>query len=376
MKNLLLLLPVILLLSGLKSDNSPCFYSHQLSQGYQTLYPPKDKLFYSKIEIPAQTRDSTRITFLFVNTFNDFKHYEFRQDERSPFQTGEGKFTVNFDKNATDDIRSTLKIKIFSHDNKVREFIMHLSFDPKTVQERSGRPGDKDGFFIHQSEVGFLEIPFDDFMPAPPPDEEKTFLQNQFGSRIKKTSSEKEKIRILAEDVINFLEPYRGIPSSDMDTLSAVSQLMELKLHNKKVYCGNIAEIFFSTCLSFDIPVRKIGLGNTYDDSNNPAIFHSDYHTTLEVFDKDAKAWYLIDLSFYMLEVKMQNGKPMNFIDFWYLLNSPGERDKMIISEYDVKQKKILVSKISQSKKFSNLMDYYKQNQKFCFAHKNGYFSY
>lgn len=364
-------------MEGCHSDNCAEVYSHRFSQGYTTLYPAPDKLFYHKIQITDSTlTDTAAFLFYFINTFSEFHEYEFQQDSGMPVRSSTGEFTVKFDRHAVEDTYSSVKINVILKNGETEIFEMQLSFDPKIVQERNGRHGTRDGLFVRKTEVGFLGIPPGDFVPAPLQEDEKDFLRNEFGSKLKNSASESEKIKILAKEVIDLLEPYRGIPGVAMDTLSAVKQLMRLKLNKEKVYCGNIADIFLGACLSFDIPARKIGLGNTYDDSTDPSIFHSDYHSTVEVFDKETGDWRLLDLSFYLLEVKMKNGKALNFVDFFYLLNSPEERSKMIVSEYDVRQKKVSVVKISRAQNFSKLMDYYKQNQKFFFPHRSGYFSF
>lgn len=368
---------VIFFLHGCHSDTCPPTYSHRFSQGYTTLYPASDKLFYHKIHITdSSSKDTASFVFYFINTFGNFHHYEFRQDNGKAVQSPEGEFIVKFDRHASEDTYSSLKTSVNLTNKKTVTFEMQLSFDPKTVQERNGRYGTKDGLFIRKTDVGFLGILTNDFIPPAPPEDEKEFLRNEFGNKLKSAVSESEKIKILAEEVINMLEPYRGIPGNAMDTLSAVKQLMRLKQNNEKVYCGNIADIFLNACLSFDIPARKVGLGNTWDDVSNPSIFHSDHHSTVEVFNKDEGDWRLVDLSFYLLEVNMETEEALNFVDFFYLFNSPGERNKMTVSEYDVQQKKINVVKISEARNFLKLMDYYKQNQKFFFPHRSGYFSF
>lgn len=377
MKTILIILSGIILFSGCDCDDSARTFPHQFSRGYNTLYPKKEQLFYTKIQITdSLSKDTSGFIFYFLNTLRDFQEYEFQQDTGMPVQKTQGEFTVKFNKHVTEDTFSFIKINVVSKDKKIKKFEMQLSFDPKIVQERSGRTGVKDGLYIRKTDVGFLEIPGEDFIPEPPAEDEKKFLLDEFGDRIKDISTENEKINMLAREVINLLEPYRGIPGNSMDTISAVKQLMEIKLKKGNVYCTNIAQIFLSACLSFDIPARFVGLGNTYDESPDPAIFHSDYHTTVEVFDKEEKSWHLVDLSFYLLEVKSENGKALNFVDFLYLLNSPEEQKRLLVSEYDAEQKKVNVLKIREANNFLKLMDYYKQNQKFFFPHKKGSFSF
>lgn len=358
-------------------DYSGCSYSHRFGRGYTTLYPREDALFYTGIQV-ADSHPSGNAVFLFrfFNTFSLFESYEFRQDNGIPVRTAHHECKVEFSRQATEDTYSTLHINVHSKGGKTSKFEMTLSFDPKIVQERSGRSASKDGLFVRKTGVPFLEILPGDFNADPPGDSDRKFLTGEFGKRITATSTETEKIRILAEDVLDLLEPFRGIPGNEMDTLSAAEQLKLLKQNHGKVYCGNISEIFLATCLSFGIPGRRIGLGNTYDDSKDPAIFHSDYHSTVEIYNKDLQSWVLVDLSFYLLEAKAGNGKIMNLIDFLYLLNSPADREKMVVSEYDPALKKTHIVRVSEAGNFNKLMDFYKQNQRFYFQHKKGFFSF
>lgn len=371
------LLISVIFISGCHCNCYNGSYSHQFSQGYNTLYPPRDELFYREIQkADSSSEDTVSFLFYFVNTFREFYQYEFQQDGGNTVCSDKGEFVVKFNKKAAEDTYSFLKIKVVLKNKEVNTFEMQMSFDPGIAQERSGRKGARDGLFVRKSDVGFLGIMPEDFIPPPPPEDEMEFLRDQFSDQVKNSSTEKEKIKTLAKEIIDLLEPFRGIPSNAMDTLSAVKQLMKLKQSNERVYCGNIADIFLTACLSFDIPARKVGLGNTYDDASDPMIFHSDYHTAVEVFDKEEGAWHLVDLSFYLLEVKMENGRILNFVDFLYLLNSPDAQKEMIVSEYDVKEQKVKEIKISEARNLSRFMDYYKRNQKFVVPHRSGYFSF
>ncbi len=373
-----LIFPIIFLFSGCVWNHSSneIIYSHQLSRGYNTVYPPSEKLFYYKIQVDKIEDSTVFFKFYFVNTCDEFMHYEFKQDNNDLLVTKEGEYIVKFNKNVTVNTYSNITINVVTQNNESHLFEMQLSFDPKIVPEINGRSGAKDGLLIRKTNILFLEIAERDFILCHPNNDEKKFIRDEFGKKLNAAFSEKEKINALAVEVIDLLELYRGIPSNEMDTLSAVEQLMKLKLQKDKIWCGNIAEIFITVCACFDIPAREVGLGNTYNDTSEIAIFHSDYHATTEVYDKDKKSWTLVDLSFYLLGARTKDERTLNFVDFLYLLNSPSEQKNIFVSEYDHELKKIRDVNILEAKNYSMIMDYYKQNQKFYFPHKNGYFSF
>ncbi|MBN4066019.1 hypothetical protein JYT51_01645 [Candidatus Amoebophilus asiaticus] len=348
-------------------------YTHQFKRGYNVVYPAPNDLYYYKIaRVDTGDPDSVSIKLYLKNTYPNFKNYAFQQDDSPHSISQKGEFTFKFSKKVTENTYRNLSIEIITTDDKRQKYSINVSYDPKIVHERSGRTASNNAFIIHETNVAFMEVLSNDFIAYTPDDEDKKIVQKEFGSFLKNATSENEKINILARVIMDSLESNRGVPSNEMNGLSPIEQYFRAKNNQEKVWCGNISDIFVYVCACFDIPARIVGLGNTYYDKSDPVIYHADYHTTTEIYNKNTGSWHLMDLTFYLIDAKTRDGRPLNFVDFLYLINSPEERKNIIISEYDPQEKKTNQVIFTEAKNFSKLMAFYKQNQKFFFPYKQG----
>ncbi|NQY11306.1 MAG: hypothetical protein HRT71_17545 [Flavobacteriales bacterium] len=353
---------------------SKIVYTHQYNKDYIVLYPTANNLYYHEIErvVDSLNLDSIEIKFHLKNTYSNFKDYTFKLNGTIHSTSQEESFSFKFDKKAKYYIFDNLEIAVNTTYDKSDTYTINVSYDPKTIREESGRASTKSGFFVHETTVPFMRIPTDKFIYYQPTEEEKIIGRKVFGDSLQFIESEKEKIRQVAAVVIDAFESNRGIPSDTMDLLSPIDQYLRVKAGKDKAWCGNYAYIFTYACASFDIPARVIGLGNTYSDEADPIICHADHHTLTEVYNKQTQEWQIVDLKYYMLNATNSNGNSLNFIDFWYFLNIPQERENMFAAEYDPKKKEINELPVMQAENYKHLIDYYKQNQKFCYPYRKG----
>jgi len=364
-----------------KIDSTKVIYSHQYSRKYSVIYPTSNNLYYYKLKVIKDSIniDSVSVQISFKNTYSNFKNYTFKLNEFYK-STTEETLTFKFDKNEKKCIYKNIKIDVITTKNESYEYFINVSFDPKILHLKNGRTSTNNGFHIHETDVSFMEILSNKFIVTTPSDEEKLTILTEFGDSINNIKSEKEKIYTLAKIILNTIENNRGIPSDTMNQLSSMEQYYRVKNNLDKFWCGNIAYLFTQVCSSFNIPSRIIGLGNTYSSNYETTIYNANHHTLTEIYNKDNESWEVIDLTFYMLGATNKEGKTLNFIDFWSLINIPQEKNDVIINYYNTDKKKVEKNNISQSKNCIQLLDYYKKDQKACFPYRTkkgyGYYNY
>jgi len=355
-----------------ENTTSQTIYSHRYSKNYNVVYPASNKLFYSKIEsiVSESDQDSVTINFYFKNTYPNFKKYIFKVNDTSHSTSNKEFFSLKFNKNSTENIYKILIIEVITTDNKSHQYSINTSYDSKTINQKNGRASTNNSFYIHETDVSFMGITSDKFLEFTPSKEEKRAAQKEFGACLKNITSERKRINLLAKTILDALEDKRGIPSDSMNTLTPIQQYQRVMNNQDKVWCGNISLLFAYVCSCFDIPARLIGLGNKYTANSYPVIYHSGSHTLTEIYNTTTNKWQVMDLTFYMLEATSDEGELLNFIDFWYLMNMPKEREKILISSYDARKQKINKIPVTRSKKFTIFMGFYKKNQKSCFPFK------
>jgi hypothetical protein len=338
-------------------------YTHQITQGYATVYPAANNLFYTDVlVVDSADVDSLSIKIILKNTYKDFATYTFMLDGINVGSKFSDAFVFRFLRKAKENIYNTLQVGV----NKAT-YKMKVSFDPKQFYANNGRTESENGFFIHETDITFQEIPSAKFIRYQLSDQQKIEARKEFGIALENCKSDKEKVISITTFLLDQLATKRGVPSDAMNDISPLEQYKKAKSEKDKVWCGNLANIFLYACATYDIPARLICLGNTYKEGVDPLIYHADHHSIAEVYYDEC--WHLVDMSFYILDAKSKEGRILNFVDFWHLMNIPLERKGIVISMYDVNEKKIKEITVDKAPKYDRLLTYYKQNQKFSFPY-------
>lgn len=346
------------------SSSVKVIYTHQSSQGYATVYPAANNLFYTDVENVSDSSDtdSLSIKMYFRNSYANFSGYKFLLDEQLASTKFGDAFVFRFSKKAKENVYHTLKVAV--NDDV---YFIKVSYDPKQFLENNGRTTSENGFFIHETDITFQEVSTQKFIRYQLNESEKIEARKEFSIAVENVKSQKEKAQLIATTLLDKLAHRRGVPSDAMNSISPLEQYRKAKNEKDKVWCGNLADIFLYACSAYDLPARLICLGNTFKEGVDPLIYNADHHSIAEVYYDES--WHLIDMSFYVLDAKNKEGRILNFVDFWHLMNIPQERKGLTITIYDLKDKKIKDIPVEQAPKYDRLLTYYKQNQKFSFPY-------
>jgi hypothetical protein len=339
-------------------------FTHQASQGYATVYPANSNLFYTDVVNCSDSNDvdTLSVKIIFNNTYQNFTGYTFFLDGIKQQSLLNDAFVFRFPRKAKENIYHVLQVHL---DSSVYQ--MKVSFDPKQFLVDNGKTTSENGFFIHETNITFQEIPSAKFIAYTLNEQEKNEARKEFAIPLQETKTAKEKVQRITSYLLDKLAKSRGVPSDSMNGISPLEQYKRALCGKDEVWCGNLANIFLYACSSYDVPARLISLGNTFKEVGDPLVYHADHHSIAEVYYDET--WHLVDMSFYILDAKLKDGRVLNFIDFWHLMNIPQERKNIVITQYDLKEKRLKDIPVEKALKFDRLMTYYKQNQKFSFVY-------
>ncbi|TSA51189.1 MAG: hypothetical protein D4R43_01175 [Sphingobacteriales bacterium] len=347
--------------------------SYKYSRQYLALYPPAGEIFYSKLErVKRNDQNICGLNIYLTNTLSDFKAYYF-QINNSKSEKSDGKIFIPFFSDSLKLQKAVLYIWASTENATTKEYSMNITYEPKQLFRSAGKSSySNDLITIGETDLVLVEKQVSDFIIYSPATDEINFARKEFTNN---KSTEANEVEIIAKKIIKNLSDHQGTPSDSMDGISSFAQYQRAMEGKDKVWCGNFADIFSYAGACLNIPIRRIGLGSTYDSIEDPVIMNAEGHTTTEVYDIQKKEWYLVDLTFNLLKVYV-NGKenhPLNFIEFYYSINDPLMEKLLMIEEYNTEKNEVLIIPITESRFYHDYKKFYKLNQRFAFGTKNGF---
>ncbi len=347
--------------------------SYKYSRQYISLYPPNEEIFYSTLErVKKSDQNSCGINIYLTNTLSSFHSYYFQINDSKPEAT-ESKIFIPFTLESLKLQKIILKIWADKGNTLTKKYSMNIVYEPKQLFQSAGKSSyANDLITIGETDLLMVEKQIADFITYSPTIAEKDFAKSEFGNTF---LNETERIKEIAKTIIKNLSKHTGTPTDSMDALSPFEQYRRALEGQDMVWCGNFADIFCYAGTCLNIPIRKIGLGSIYDSAEDPVIMNAEGHTTTEVYNLQNKEWYLVDLTFNLLRtfVKGKENDPLNFIEFYYSINNPLVEKSLMVEEFNIEENKSLTIPITESKFYHDYKKFYKLNQRFVFATKNGF---
>ena len=355
---------------NLKDDNKKCKNScsfdnltHKNWGNYQTVYPNKNRIFYTNID---QIRESDIDSAHFKMTLFSLKKKLIENllvISNQKIKKVKNELYFSFKKNQKTYQYLTLKLK--SHDN---EFEIKVSFDSKIADLKYNRVVNDNDFIIHNTDIYYLQIKPNQFLKPFPTNQEKEYILDYFSKQIDIDVSKEEKLAKIKLELFKFFDSRRGTPSNLMDKLSIFEQFKRLEKNKDKAWCGNISDIFCFISACYGIKSRIIGLGDTFKKTGEITFYHSDHHTLTEVYNDDTEKWEVVDITGYFSKATYKENT-LNFIDFIHLINNKKNQRDVNIFEFEPKSKKLVEIPIIESRKWNNIKAFYKETQNFCFPY-------
>ena len=338
-------------------------FTHKSWGNYKTVYPMRNKIFYTNIkQIRESNIDSVhfKLALFSLNkklvenllVLNNKKIKKVKNDLYFSFKKNQKEYQY-------------LTLKLNSGEN---EFEVKTSFDSRIADLKNNRIVSDDDFIIHHTDIPYLQIKPNQFLKFFPTFEEKAYILDFFSKQIDDTASKEENLAKIKLELFKFFDTRRGTPSNLMDNLSVFEQFKRLEKNKDKAWCGNIANVFCFVTACYGYKTRIIGLGNTFKKEGEVTFYHSDHHTISEVYNDETEKWEVVDITGSLSKATF-NGNTLNFIDFIHLINNKKLQRDVTIFEFEPKLKKVLKNPIIESKKWDKIRAFYKGTQKFCFPY-------
>lgn len=338
-------------------------FTHRSWGNYQTLYPNKNRIFYTNIN---QIRKSDIDSVHFKMTLFSFKEKlveNLRVIDNQKVKKTQNELFFSFKKNHKD--YQYLTLKLTSDQNK---FEIKTSFDSKIADLKNNRVVNDNDFIIHHTDIYYLRVRPKQFLKSFPTTKERQYILDFFSEKIDVNTSKEDKLTKIKLELFEFFDSRRGTPSNMMDKLSVFEQFKRLEKNKDKAWCGNIADIFCFVSACYGYKSRIIGLGDTFKNEGEITFYNSDHHTLTEVYNDDREKWEIVDITGYFSKATYQ-GNTLNFVDFIYLINNKKTRMDVNIFEFKPKSKKVTNIPILESVKWNQIKGFYKRTQNFCFPY-------
>ena len=271
-----------------------------LESNVRELYPREKEICVTSYEQMSDTVGVVLQLHSDVDQIAGFR-YSIRRDSmpmEAIRETRSGTIALMFDSRSARPQRLTAVIKGFTvTGEQTRPYAIAIAYYPREFYAASGQ-GTQNWMSVQHSDLELCGGSVDDWIVERPTADEQAFARRQWGRLVAPLTTNREKARAIARDLVRRLRSHEGVPSGRMKYSSGFEQLAMAESGKDHVWCGNYADIFSAACNALDIPVRKIDMQYVWSSQRGTSFEIGESHRTTEVFARGINRWVWMDLTF------------------------------------------------------------------------------